>query len=303
MPKHSIEDLNRQFSKPGVKFESGNGGLTQISISTRAAVGEIYLHGAHVTGWNPAGTAPVLFMSGDSLFDAAKPIRGGVPVIFPWFGPRAGHAEHPMHGFARTSEWEVQSVEVGAQNQVDVVLSLPRTTAAQGLFPQPFEARFIASFGQTLSMTLEVRNTGEKPLQFEEALHTYFTLGDVKSSSVSGLAGVTYIDKVDQFARKVQDSAPIRITGETDRVYLATDATCVIDDPAQDRRIEVGKSGSGSTVVWNPWIAKAKGMADFGDEEWQRMICVETANAADDAVTLAPGKTHAMTARVRVLKS
>jgi D-hexose-6-phosphate mutarotase len=31
----------------------------------------------------------------------------------------------------------------------------------------------------------------------------------------------------------------------------------------------VAKSGSASTVVWNPWQAKAAAMADFGDDEYQ----------------------------------
>jgi glucose-6-phosphate 1-epimerase len=147
---------------------------------------------------------------------------------------------------------------------------------------------------------LEVENPGEEPFQFEEALHTYLAVSDVRQVSVSGLGGASFLDKVDGQQRKLQDAAPIRITGETDRVYLGTTTACVLDDPGFARRITVEKSASSTTVVWNPWIAKAKAMADFGDDEWPGMICIETANAAENAVTLPAGATHSMRALVRL---
>jgi len=101
-------------------------------------------------------------------------------------------------------------------------------------------------------------------------------------------------------ARKPGEAGPIAIAGETDRVYNGTKATVTIEDPAWKRRVVVGKTGSSTTVVWNPWVAKAKAMPDFGDDEWTGMLCVETANAGDDAVTLAPGASHVMTATLEV---
>jgi len=101
--------------------------------------------------------------------------------------------------------------------------------------------------------------------------------------------------------RTRQGGEPLRLTGETDRVYPATRAACVVDDTAGGRRLVVDKAGSGTTVVWNPWAAKARAMADLGDEEWLRMLCIETANAADDRVRLAPGARHEMRATIRVL--
>jgi glucose-6-phosphate 1-epimerase len=41
-------------------------------------------------------------------------------------------------------------------------------------------------------------------------------------------------------------------------------------------------------------------MPDFGDDEWPRMLCVETANVGEQAPTLAPGGTHVMTATLGV---
>jgi D-hexose-6-phosphate mutarotase len=61
----------------------------------------------------------------------------------------------------------------------------------------------------------------------------------------------------------------------------------------------VEKAGSNATVVWNPWIAKAKAMPDFGDDEWPGMLCIETCNVQQYAITLAPGESHTMIATIR----
>jgi D-hexose-6-phosphate mutarotase len=111
---------------------------------------------------------------------------------------------------------------------------------------------------------------------------------------------VSFVDKTKATAVRPGETGPIAVTAETDRVYAGTSATVTIEDPGWRRRIVVGKSGSRTTVVWNPWVAKAKAMPDFGDDEWKDMLCVETANAVDDAVTLAPGASHVMTATLEV---
>jgi glucose-6-phosphate 1-epimerase len=149
-------------------------------------------------------------------------------------------------------------------------------------------------------MDLEVRNDAKEQLPYEEALHTYFAVADIHQVSVSGLEGTTYIDKTDGFKRKQLSSEPLRIAKETDQVHLSPQATCVVHDPVWNRRIIIEKDGSDSTVVWNPWIDKTKGMSDMAPDDWRGMICVETANAADNAVHLAPGASHRLTASIRV---
>jgi glucose-6-phosphate 1-epimerase len=147
---------------------------------------------------------------------------------------------------------------------------------------------------------LETRNDGAQPLLFEEALHTYFAIGDIRQVSVSALQGATYIDKTDEFKRKPQGDEPISFSRETDRLYVDTAATCVVHDPALGRSIVVEKSGSSSTVVWNPWIEKTKSLSDMAADDWMQMICIETANAADNAIRLTRGASHTLTARIRV---
>jgi len=282
-------------------FEDTPGGLVRLNVTTRLASAQIYLHGAHVAQFQPAGAAPVLFLSAASAFQPGKAIRGGVPVIFPWFGPRAGHPEAPAHGFARTLPWEVESLTVSPDGIMEISLVLIASEQTRSLWPHDFLLRHRITVGSELSMALEVVDPGGEPFEFEEALHTYLEVGDVREVSTTGLAGAAYLDKVEQFQRKIQGEAPIRITGETDRVYLNTEAPCIADDPVAGRRIEVSKEGSKTTVVWNPWIAKAAAMSDFGDDEWPRMLCIETANAGENGVTLPRGGRHTMSVTIRVL--
>jgi glucose-6-phosphate 1-epimerase len=276
----------------GMKLEKDSHGLDRLIIQTDKADAVIYRHGAHLAEWTPKGHKPVLWMSAKSNFAHDKPIRGGVPICFPWFGPNAADPKLPMHGFARTSPWQVTHASVSGGEAV-VRLQLDTDLHTRALWPHDFSAVIEFRIGASLSMSLKVTNHGKTPFTFEEALHTYFTVGDVKQVKVTGLSGVTYIDKTDNFARKTQNG-DITITAETDRVYLGTAGTVVLDDPSLKRKITVAKEGS------NPWIAKAKAMADFGDEEWPGMICIETVNAADHTVSLSPGASHTMTAKISV---
>lgn len=295
----SLADL-RALEVEGARFNEGPGGLIALDIATPLATGRIYLHGAHVAEWTPAGTTPVLFMSAKSHFAPGKPIRGGVPVCFPWFAARAGHPDSPAHGFVRNTEWHVESLAKEADGTIAVAFTIADSEASRAQWPHPFLARHRVRVGKTLEMTLEIENRDSSPITFEEALHTYFAVSAIQPVEVTGLEGVHFTDKVDSFSLKQQPNEPIRFTAETDRVFPGTTATCVVHDPGSHRRIVIEKSGSNTTVVWNPWIAKAKAMPDYGDDEWPGMVCVETANAGKDAITLVPGATHTMTARISV---
>jgi glucose-6-phosphate 1-epimerase len=293
--------LANQFDIPNVlRFEDAPGGLVRAAISTPAAEAELYLHGAHLTRWTPRGKRPVLFLSTKSLYTPGKAIRGGVPIIFPWFGDRSDGKPGPAHGFARTSEWAVEETELLNNGNVEITLQLAPNETSRGLGYASFLVRSRVTIGSSLKMELETRNEASEPFTYEEALHSYFAVGDVHQASVSGLEGTTFIDKTDGFKRKVLGNQPLQIAKETDEVHLNTQATCVIHDPVWQRRIIIEKSGSDSTVVWNPWIDKTKGMSDMDPDGWQGMLCVETSNAADNAVHLPPGASHKMTASIRV---
>lgn len=290
----TVTELRNRFTAAPVQCLEGEGGLPCLKINTDLAQATIYLQGAHITHFQPRGQKPVLFMSGSSWFAADKPIRGGVPVCFPWFGPRTDGQPGPGHGFARLQPWDVTQLSIAGDGAVDVILRLNPTEFSRSLWPAEFSLEYRIRITHDLRMMLTVANLAGEAITIQEALHTYLVVGDIHRTSVTGLAGVSYLDKVDGAKRKVQGASPITFTGETDRVYLNTQSTCVIHDPTLGRKITIAKSGSDATVVWNPWIAKSKAMPDFGDEEWPGMLCVETANVADNALTIAPGASHTM---------
>ena len=294
-------ELADRFDIPGgVRFEPGPGGLTRAVISTPAAEAELYLQGAHLAHWTPRGQRPVLFLSPNSLFAPGKAIRGGVPIIFPWFGPRSDGKPGPAHGFARTSEWTMESTMQREDASVEIVLALVSSPASRDLFDAAFSLRFRVTVGSQLRLRLEALNDGKAPFTFEEALHTYLAVGDVRQASVFGLEGTAFIDKTDGFKRKTQGAEPLRIAKETDQVHIDTPAACIVSDPVWNRRVVIEKTGSSSTVIWNPWIDKSDGMSDMAAGGWNQMLCVETANAAENAVSLLPGASHELAATIRV---
>jgi glucose-6-phosphate 1-epimerase len=279
---------------------AGAGGSPRVGGSGPRADAELYLQGGHLTQWQPHGAAPVLFLSPRATYAPGKAIRGGVPLIFPWFGAHATDRQAPMHGFARSHPWRLVTSGPGADGAVVLELALDDDQATRALWPSAFTLRYRVIVGSVLTLALETVNASSAPFTFEAALHTYLAVGDVEAVAITGLENTTYLDKVDAFARKRQGAEPLRLTGETDRVFLGTRTRCVVSDRALGRRLVVDKAGSATTVVWNPWASKAKDIADLEPDGWRRMICVETANAADDAVTLAAGARHLMSATISI---
>jgi D-hexose-6-phosphate mutarotase len=283
---------------PGrVLFSEGNGDLARLQITTAWSSAEVYLHGAQLTHFEKQKEPPVLFMSQLSRFNEGSPIRGGIPIIFPWFGPREGQ---PAHGFARTQTWELREVAQLPTGGVSLRLSLPDSPSA-ALF-QRFSADFLITIGKTLSAELSITNlSSDQDFTFENCLHTYFLVGDISAVSVTGLKGTDYLDQTENFTRKTERAEHIKITQETDRIYLNTTAAVEIHDSKLRRRIRIDKTGSLSTVVWNPWVNKSEQMPDFGGDEFHKMICVESGNVAENRVTLPAGKTASLKVEIGTL--
>lgn len=278
MNNQQTMDALKTHEIPGrVTVFSGKGNLPAVRVETEAGEAEVYLHGAHVTGFRKKGEEPLLFMSGSSDFLPDKPIRGGVPVIFPWFGPREGQ---PGHGTARITDWDLTESLLLPDGAVRLSFHLPCEEAAG--------VEFIVTVGSSLVMEFVVTNTGTADFTFENCLHTYFQISGIHGIEVAGLKGARCLDSLTGTER-VEEAETIRFTAETDRIYQDTAATAEIRDPGLGRSIFVRKSGSMSTVVWNPWIEKARRMPDFGDDEWPHMVCVESCNVGEHAITLAPG--------------
>jgi glucose-6-phosphate 1-epimerase len=294
-------DLNRRLGIPGIaEVVAGNGGLARVHVTSAAATGDVYLHGAHVTSWVPRGAEEVLFLSSRSHWQAGRAIRGGVPICFPWFANKANDPGAPAHGFVRTRAWQLESI-VRDSDAVSVTLSTESDDSTRRWWPFDFRLVHRATFGPELSLELVLTNTGEKPLRFEEALHTYLQVGDIEKVRLRGLDGIRYLDKTASNREKLQSGA-VTVTSETDRVYLGTRHMVEVEDETLRRRVLVARENSLTTVVWNPWRQKAKSLSDLGDAEWMQMVCVEVSNVAVFSVDVAPGQQHHMKATLDVVR-
>jgi glucose-6-phosphate 1-epimerase len=268
-------------------------------VNNDHASASILLQGAHLMTWAPKGEKPVIWMSREAKFVPGKSVRGGVPVCWPWFGPHATDAKLPAHGFARTVPWEVTDTKALDDGVTALTLTLVADEKTRAMWPHAVELSIRIEVGDALQMALTTTNLSDHEVVIGEALHTYFQIGDIAATRVRGLAGCEYIDKVAGGARQRQDG-PITFSGETDRMYVNTESSCMIEDERLRRRIVVDTVGSRSTVVWNPWADKAEKMGDFGPQGWRRMLCVESANAADNVVAVAAGDSHTLKVRYRV---
>jgi glucose-6-phosphate 1-epimerase len=305
-----LQTLSDQFAIPGVlTFSQNEQGLLRANITTSSCTAELYLQGAHLTQWQPTGHQPVLFLSERSFFTPGKAIRGGIPIIFPWFGPRTpapdaprgqnSYPASPSHGFARTADWTLAFAAL-AGDDLHLTLTLGPSDTTRSLGYDHFALAYEITLGAELQVRLTVNNQGIQPLHFEEALHTYFSIGDAQQISIIGLSDTDYLDKTDNFKKKHQTDPFLKLTGETDRPYLNTTVPVNIDDPVLKRRITVDKADSKTTVVWNPWSALTATLPDMSPDCWLTMVCIETANVGPNAITLAGGEHHTMEAHLFV---
>lgn len=284
-----------------IAFQAGDiAPLVELRIGGASA--RISLNGAQLLGWQPAGEREVIWVSPASAPMPGRSIRGGTPVCWPWFGTDSSSLGRPAHGFVRGVPWQVAWSRATAAESA-IALRYRTAPETAGLWPHEAEAMLTVSLiADTLTLSLTTTNTGASAFSLTEALHTYFAVTDIAETHVDGLDGCGYIDAVGTWTRRRQQGA-VTFSGEVDRIYLDPPGDIVIADGAGGRRIHIDASGSRSAVVWNPWIDKSARLGDMGTDGYTRMLCVETANAADDAIALAPGAAHTLTARYHVTRS
>ncbi|GAC1386602.1 MAG: D-hexose-6-phosphate mutarotase [Herpetosiphon sp.] len=299
MLSNELATLNAHYAIPDhVEFVAGPGGLPIAALQNGFATAQLSLQGAQLLSFQPRGHQPVLFASSAAIYAPGRAIRGGIPVCWPWFGPHPTDGTKPQHGFVRTMRWLVRSTEVTGGGGTRLQLALVDSAETRKLWPHPFELILTATVDTTLHVDLVARNTAPDPVLLTAALHTYLAVSNVAEIIIDGLQGRRYIDKVSGTER-TQDG-PVTIASETDCIYLDVAPTCVIHDPTHGRAIHIMGQGSRSTVVWNPWQTAARRIADLGDAEYQRMVCVETANAGTDVVTVPPGGEHRLVTHITV---
>ncbi|MDO9025544.1 D-hexose-6-phosphate mutarotase [Zwartia sp.] len=283
-----------------IRFESLDSGLILIHIDQPKAKATISLYGGQILEWHPSSQhSPVLWRTESNQFSRDRPIRAGVPICWPWFGPHPTQTNAPSHGFARTSDWELTSISTSPSGETEICMSL-------WVDRKPFNIDGLSavlttriSVGETLSISLSTTNNQDKSFNLTEALHAYFYVSDVRQVQIQGLSGCQYVDLIDRNALKSQ-SGVVTFSEETGRVYLNTQHDCLIVDRGLDRAILVEKAQSQSTVVWNPWAVTASKMDDLGPTGWQTMVCIESANALRNSVVLGAGETHSLAVKYSV---
>jgi glucose-6-phosphate 1-epimerase len=298
MKEAQIQALNSRLSIAGVaEVVAGNGGLPMVRITGPAAAAEIYLQGAQVTSWRAQNGGDALFVSDRSKWEDGRAIRGGIPVCFPWFRAKADDPAAPAHGFARTREWRLESLQA-TKDKVVVALSTESDDATRRWWPYEFRLGLVITVGASLHLQLTGKNAGAVPFRFEEALHTYFRVSDVQNVRVRGLDQVKYLDNVDRNREKTQ-TGDVIFTAKTDNAYLKAHGAADLIDAA-GRTLRTEKTNSATTVVWNPWQDGAASLSDLGADEWRNFACVEASNILESAIELAPGQEHCMEANILI---
>ncbi len=291
------DKLNARFAtRDAVRFEERLGGcVANLRVMDHSAV--VALQGAQVLSFVPGGSGEVLWLSPVARLGAGKAVRGGIPVCWPWFGPHPHEASKPAHGFVRARNWSV--VEVAGDGD-EARIALAFEDFDEALWPRKAALQLEVILGETLRVALTTLNTDVAPFSLTQALHTYLRVGDIAHVRVQGLEDSPYIDQL-QAGRVCKSSRPLVIDAEVDRIYQDTADRVCVHDGAEGRVIEITTTGSRSTVVWNPWIEKSARLGDMGEDGYRRMVCVETANAGRDAVTLEPGAHHTLSLNIRAL--
>jgi D-hexose-6-phosphate mutarotase len=262
--------------------QPGDAGLPMLIIDNPLGRAVVALQGAHVMSFQPAGAKEMLWVSPKCILEAGKPIRGGIPLCLPWFGP--GPDGKSMHGFARTMEWTLSAAEILDDGATRLVLELAGDATTSELWPYAFAFRLELTVGRDLKMAMTIDNRSAETAPVAFAFHTYFAVPDVAKASVGGLDSATYIDKMDNLARK-QQSGDVAIDSVTDRIYLDVARQQIVN--AGDRTITI-ESEAKCAVVWNAW-SNDKNIPDLGEGNHVGYLCVERCDVADHALKLAPG--------------
>jgi glucose-6-phosphate 1-epimerase len=293
------QDLDRRFGIAGrARVVPDEAGFPKVSITTPQCSGEMHLHGAQVTSWKPAGAEEGIFLSQHARWEEGKAIRGGIPICFPWFRGKADDPHAPAHGVVRTRIWTLESLEPNAEG-ITVSMSIESNSDTRRWWPADFHLLHRVTFGRELKLKFTVSNTGTAPFRFEEALHTYYKVGDVRRVRIRGLDEVAYLDNTDSNKEKKQRGEVV-MTSATDNAYMNTQNDLQVLDPVLNRSIQIAKQNSRTTIIWNPWAEGARALSDLGEDEWRQMVCVEGSNILGNAVELAPSEDHRITVTMSV---
>ena len=328
-PSQQLAELKQRFAENEEVSFFINDELIGLRVDNPFATAIILLQGAQLLEFTPRDKPRLIWCSDAVEYKQGKPLRGGIPICWPWFGPLQNNVEEitrqveakdaPQHGFARSQDWSLETIETSRLGVTQLVFALSDNAVSRQYFNKSFQLQLQFTIGESLDVALKIKNTGMDQLYFTGALHSYFAVYDINKTRVFGLDNLPFIDSVNAGKSSVQSGA-LGITQETDRIYFAPEIreSQEAQDPlahernielsrvpgsdilvkCPDRKIKVRSQGSKSVIVWNPWIEKSRGLSQFKDDEYLEMLCVETANAHLDYISLAPQQEHVLAANI-----
>ena len=288
--EHTMKDGRPSPHGRTVLVDKGPGGLPILRIRNEHAESSIFTYGAHIASFKPKGADDMLFVSPYSKFEEGQPIRGGIPICFPWFGKHKTREDLQLHGLVRTKIWDVVDTATEADGSTTVVLSTHDDELSRSIWPHRFSIQLTVSIAKELTMVLEVKNTDDKPFTFEEAFHTYLSIRDLERCKVMGLEGLHAIDRMKSDSVYVQ-SGDVKVSGAFTRVYQEVGKHVTLADPVASRSIRMEQDRLRHVVVWNPGEHAAMNNPEVL-ETYKDFLCVEHANFLDAAINLNPGETH-----------
>ncbi|MGF1588562.1 MAG: D-hexose-6-phosphate mutarotase [Pleurocapsa sp.] len=296
----NIEQLNADYGIANkVKFIEGKGGFPVIEISNEHAQATISVYAGQVLSFKPVNQSEVMFVSSKAYYQSGKAIKGGAPICWPWFGRDPEDKGRSSHGFVRNRLWQMRHVTSTQDGATQVRMGLVDTAATRKIWDYSFDVAIAITVGSSLTIELITQNTGQESFSLTQALHTYFQIADINQVAVLGLAGKTYLDKVDGGQQKTQ-AGTVTFAGECDRIYLDVPSELMIEDRAWNRKIKVTATNSKTAIVWNPGADISANMADLGDQDYMNFVCVETANAANEIIEVAAGDSYQIAANYTV---
>ncbi len=304
----TIQQLYQQYGDlSGISIECQKD-LVAIGIKNKAATAEIFLQGAQLSRYCRHQESPILFLSDACDYKEGVSLRGGIPICWPWFGnldknpeavtqqiPAEYVKNAPAHGFVRGQDWQLVAIETPSDSLTTIELEY-KNKSSNSYWPFAAHLHYKVTVGETLSACLTVSNMDAHAFTYSSALHSYFCVSDIHRARIHGFEEAAYIDAADHWSAKQQQQS-IRFTNEVDRVYGTAGTHVQLKDT--QRTLAIDSKGSHSTVVWNPWIDKSQRLSQFNNDDYCRMVCIETANVMDDVITLGTGEKHALSITIR----
>jgi len=275
--------------------------LDALKIEHPSFKATLLLQGAQLVEFRPQSRQfeNVLWLSPSAQYKQGKPIRGGIPICWPWFGDLDRNpaviqdqvkqqTPASAHGFARSLPWEIKSIHESCHH-IEITLILTSNSASKELWPFDFELEATFTFSTKLELKLRTTNTGIYSFCISQALHTYLPTEDIDRSYIHNAHSLTYIDALDNWNKK-QQAGKISFNSETDRLYFFDNSNYSLRLETPNQSLLINNSNSQSAVIWNPWIEKSKRLSQFSPQDFKHMLCIETANVVTDVINIEGGK-------------